>query len=83
VVVISDGRNEDRQGIDLDTLLRGLKAQYNTDRPVHVITIAYGADADPATLNRIAKSTDGINFTSPDPRDIGQVFLTAISAITA
>jgi hypothetical protein len=83
LVVLTDGKNEDPAGISLDALLRSLSSHYSLVRPVHVVAIAYGRDADPAVLARIAKATDGLVFNSPNPRDIGQVFLTAISAVTS
>ena len=83
VVVITDGRNEYVQGIDLPTLLSKLKSKYQSSRPVHLVTIAYGKDADPAVLGQIAKATDGLSFLSPDPRDIGTVFFAAVSALTS
>ncbi len=47
-----------------------------------MVTLAYGADADQATLAKVAKVTDGLQFTSPDPRSIGKVFVTAVAALT-
>ena len=49
---------------------------------MHIVAIAYGKDADAGVLGQIAKATDGLAFNSPDPRDIGQVFLSAIGALT-
>jgi Ca-activated chloride channel family protein len=83
VVLITDGKNDDRATIGLDGLLSQLKKAYDLARPVHIVAIAYGKDADAAVLGRIAKATDGLAFDSPDPRSIGQVFLTAIGALTS
>jgi len=82
VVVLTDGKNDEQSGISLDELLRQLKNQYNMFKPVHIVTIAYGNDTDPAVLARLAKATDGLSFDAPDPRDIGQVFLTAVGALS-
>lgn len=83
VVVLTDGRNDDQPTVGLDGLLRELHARYSVARPVHIVTIAYGRDADQGVLDRIAKATEGLSFSSADPRDIGRVFLTAMSALTA
>lgn len=83
VVVISDGQNDDPVGITLDTLLAELTKRYRFTQPVHIVTIAYGRSADAGLLDRIAKRTDGLSFVSPDPRDIDQIFLTAVSALTS
>jgi Ca-activated chloride channel family protein len=82
VVLLTDGRNDDQPSIGLDRLLSELKKRYSLQRPVHIITIAYGADADNAVLARLARATEGLSFTAPDPREIGKVFLTAMSALT-
>ncbi len=82
VVVLTDGKNEDDTSVGLPGLLRALKSRYSLLKPVHIVSIAYGRDADSAVLAQITRATDGLSFDAPDPRDIGQVFLTAISAVT-
>ncbi len=82
VVVITDGKNEDPGSITLDQLLAQLRTLHNPDRPVHVVTLAYGTGADQAALAKVAKVTDGLQFSSPDPRSIGKVFVTAVAALT-
>jgi Ca-activated chloride channel family protein len=82
VVVLSDGKNDDSASISLDRLVGELTKRYDLAKPVHIVTIGYGQDADPAVLARISKATDGLSFDAPDPREIGQVFLNAIGALT-
>jgi len=82
VVVISDGRNEDPGSITLDQLLTQLRKLHDPAKPVHVVTLAYGTDADQAALADVAKVTDGLQFSAPDPRSIGKVFVTAVAALT-
>jgi len=82
VVVITDGRNEDPGSITLDQLLTQLRKLHDPAKPVHVVTLAYGTDADLAALADVAKVTDGLQFSSPDPRSIGTVFVTAVAALT-
>jgi hypothetical protein len=50
---------------------------------VRVITIAYGANADAASLKMIADATGGLAFVSRDPRDILHVFTDAITKLPA
>jgi Ca-activated chloride channel homolog len=83
VVVLSDGKNDDTASIGLDGLLRELRSRYSPIRPVHIVTISYGKDTDPAVLRQIAKATDGLSFDAPDPLQIGQTFVTALGALTA
>jgi Ca-activated chloride channel family protein len=82
VVVISDGKNEDPGSITLAQLLTRLRALHNPAKPVHIVTLAYGTGADQASLAQVAKVTDGLQFSSPDPRSIGRVFVTAVAALT-
>ena len=81
LVVLTDGKNEDPGSIPLPVLLAELKKRYDPARPVHIVTLAYGDDADRAVLGQLAEVTGGLGFTSVDPRNIGQVFLTAVAAL--
>ena len=80
--VNTDGENEDPGSITLDQLLAQLSRLHNPARPVHVVTLAYGTGADPAALAKVARVTDGLQFSSPDPNSIGKVFTTAVAALT-
>lgn len=74
VVLLTDGRNDDENGISLPKLLDTLRSQRDRDRPVPVITIGIGPDADSAALRRIADATGGHSYVVRDPRDLGAVF---------
>ncbi|HET6750602.1 MAG TPA: substrate-binding and VWA domain-containing protein [Actinomycetes bacterium] len=81
VVLLTDGINDDPDGgIDQRTLLTRLKAEQG-DRPVQVVTIAFGANADIAALNKISQATGGRAFVARDPRDIERVFTDVISQL--
>ena len=82
VVLLTDGINDDPGGgINRAELLRRLKAEQDKERPVRIITIAYGANADAASLKMIADATGGLAFVSRDPRDILHVFTDAITKL--
>ena len=79
VVVMTDGVNDDPTGgISLPQLLQQLKAGQDT-RPVRVIGIGFGADADMKALGAIAAASNGGAFFARNPADIDKVFLTALS----
>ncbi len=78
VVLLTDGKNDDSSGIGLSELLRTLRRENSGDRPVPVITIAYGAGSDAAALRAISTATGGRLYLAPDARAINQVFLDAI-----
>ena len=81
VVLLSDGRNEDDRNNDLDGLLKFLRGQNEgeTSRPVRIFPIAYGADADEATLKRIAEATNAAEYSAVDPTTIVNVFNAVVS----
>ena len=78
LVVMTDGKNEDTAGLSLQELVRRLKTTRNADRPVTVILIAYGQDADVASLSQAAAATGGRTYVALRPTDIGKVFLAAM-----
>jgi len=79
VVVITDGRNEDPGSITLTTLLDSLRLEYDGIRPVRIVTIAYGQDADVATLKRIADTTGGRSYEALTGDQVTAALATAIA----
>ncbi len=84
VVLLTDGRDEWPADTDpemtLDQLLDALRAGYDSARPVHIITIGVGPDADVDALRAIAEATNDTHHIAEDPSDIQQVFLEAMVA---
>ena len=80
VVLLSDGKNDDHND-DLDGLVATLRAgsEGQASRPVRIFPIAYGKDADRATLNRIAEATNAAAYNASDPKSIDKVFMSVIS----
>ncbi|MBB4910811.1 substrate-binding domain-containing protein [Actinophytocola algeriensis] len=81
VVVMTDGRNEDSDGIDLDTLLADLRALQDPRRPLPLIAIGIGPDASLDELTTMATATGGRAFTAPDPTALPTIFYTALSSM--
>jgi Ca-activated chloride channel family protein len=81
IVLLSDGRNEDDRNTALNGLLDFLRGQNEgeTTRPVRIFPIAYGADADEATLKRIAEATNAASYSAIDPATIVNVFNAVVS----
>ncbi|HEY8217267.1 MAG TPA: extracellular solute-binding protein [Acidimicrobiia bacterium] len=81
VVLLTDGRNEDPRNEDLGALLKTLRAQNEGEatKPVRIFTIAYGNDADEATLKRIAEATNAAAYSAVDPATIVNVFNAVVS----
>jgi Ca-activated chloride channel family protein len=78
LVVMTDGKNEDISGLTLPQLVASLHARLNPKKPVTVILIAYGADADVASLSQAATPVHGRTYWAKQPTDIGKVFLAAM-----
>ncbi len=80
VVVLSDGKNEyaSAHGITKTHLLTALRKEADPDRPVRVISVAYGPDSDVAALRSISNATGGMVYTARDPRDLPVIFRDAI-----
>ncbi|HET6563321.1 MAG TPA: substrate-binding domain-containing protein [Marmoricola sp.] len=85
VVVLSDGRNEaaSAHGITEQALLRALRAEADPQRPVVVVTVAYGPDSDTAALRAISDATGGSLHVARDPRDLPVIFRDAIGGRVA
>jgi Ca-activated chloride channel family protein len=82
VVLLSDGRNEDPgRNEDLQDLLRFLRGRNEGENatPVRIFPIAYGGDADQATLKRIAEATNAAAYSAIDPTTIVNVFNAVVS----
>ncbi len=82
VVILTDGQNEDPNGIDLPTLLATLKKIADPDKPIQVIAIGIGDQIDEVALKKITDTTGGGTFTTADPAKIGDIFLRAIALRT-
>jgi Mg-chelatase subunit ChlD len=78
VVLMTDGRNEDAGSIGLDQLLARLRELRDPDRPVRIVGIAIGEDADLAALQRMAEVTGGDAYLAAQPEDILAVFARAV-----
>lgn len=80
VIVLSDGRNEDTDSIGLEPLLAVLRSQRDRSRPVVIVTIAIGTDADRGVLRRIAEATGGTGYRAELPQDIPTIFVKALQS---
>lgn len=78
VVLVTDGQNEDDAGLQLQQLLDALRAEADPERPVQVVGIALGEDADLAALEQIAEATGGDAYSAVDPLDLQQVLFSAL-----
>ncbi|MET8309597.1 substrate-binding domain-containing protein [Micromonospora sp. NPDC005173] len=79
VVLFTDGKNEDDNGISQAELLAQLKRLADPERPVQVVMIGIGEGVSKTELESITKVTGGGSFVTKDPTEIGSIFLNAIA----
>ena len=78
LLILSDGMNDDANGISLQALISTLAAEQDPAKPVPVIAIAFGPDSDVAAMTEISEATGGATYVAQDPRDVGEIFLDAV-----
>ena len=73
IVLLSDGKNETAAPtIDAQQMLANL-GELHHHTPVLVFTLAYGADADVATLQSISSATGAHYYDATDPTKVSDV----------
>ncbi len=82
VVIMTDGDNQDDDGLSLPALTSELTKLKDPKRPVDIVFIGIGPDLDQGPLRQVAGTTGGGVFTAPDPADIGAIFLKALALHT-
>jgi ABC-type molybdate transport system substrate-binding protein len=80
LIVLTDGQNEDPNGISRDTLLAELKKLADPKKPLYIVFIGIGPGVNEQELTSIASVAGGRAFVTPDPRKIREIFLTALAA---
>jgi Ca-activated chloride channel family protein len=79
ILVITDGANEFTGGLDLPTLLDKLTHEAQADKPVIVIAVAVGPEADAASLQQVSQVTSGKTFVARDPASAVQTLALAFA----
>ncbi|MBB3083580.1 VWA domain-containing protein [Geodermatophilus sabuli] len=77
VLMVTDGTNED-DGLSLEALLETVAEETDPERPVKVIGVALGPDADLDALEQIAAATDGAAYSAVDPTALQTVLFDAL-----
>jgi Ca-activated chloride channel family protein len=73
IVLLSDGKNETLSPtIDAQQMIARLN-EHHHHNPVLIFTLAYGADADVATLQSISSATGAHYYDATDPTKVGDV----------
>lgn len=78
VILMTDGRNDAANSMNLSGLLKSLNKMTVPGEEVSVGAIAIGADADQEPLKKIAEVSDGAFFYAEKPEDIQQIITAAL-----
>lgn len=81
LVIWTDSPSNKVGGLTLEETLRELERMRDVTRPVRVILLGLGPDADMAQLEALAAATGGGAFAVPEPGVIETVFLRALLAL--
>jgi hypothetical protein len=79
VLVLTDGKNDDVNGISLAGLLRTLKREADPDKPVMVVFIGFGPDVDMSAMQKIAVQTNGEAYHAMKPQDVQRILIETIA----
>lgn len=79
VLLLTDGKNEDDNGITLDSLISQLQELDDPSEPVPVVLVGVGPDTDITSMRRIANVTGGAAYSAAKPQDLSTVLTDALS----
>ncbi|MEV6341887.1 substrate-binding and VWA domain-containing protein [Actinoplanes sp. NPDC051851] len=82
VVVLTDGQDHgSRFAMSNADFLAKLNAGQDSSRPVPIIAVGYGADADMDALTSMAKATGGAAVAATDPADVASAMAKAFLSV--
>ncbi|MFF2369626.1 VWA domain-containing protein [Agromyces sp. NPDC058110] len=79
VLLLTDGKNEDENGISRDQLLDELAAMAEDGKQVPVVLVGIGPDTDLESMRLIAEATGGAAYSAQQPQDLKTVLTDALS----
>ena len=78
LIMWTDSANDQPGGPTLDETLQELEKLADVTRPIRVVLLGLGPDADMTQLEAIARTTGGGAFSLQDPDEIALIFLRAL-----
>ncbi|MFC0623018.1 VWA domain-containing protein [Kribbella deserti] len=78
VMIFTDGKNDDPGSISLDEAVKTLQSLRDPARPVRIIALGMGPDADQSELDKLARATGGRSYVARNPADLEAVFIDAL-----
>jgi Ca-activated chloride channel family protein len=75
LVIFTDGKNDDDDGMSLRQLQARLRELVDPERQVLILAVGYGPEADFEALNAVTSVADGKLYALDRPEDIRNVFI--------
>lgn len=82
IVLLTDGRNDDENSITQERMIEILELERDVNKPVRVVSIAYGDEADVDELALISDTVGGKVISSPELENLDRLFIEALSGPT-
>ena len=79
VVLFTDGENVDPGGPSIEATVKQIKALYDPKKPVRLICIGVGGEADIVSLKKLAAAGGGEAFLAKDPGVLPEVLFKVMS----
>ena len=80
ILLFTDGKNDDPGSPTLQETVRTLQGLKDPARPVRIIALGMGPDANPDELRTLAAATGGQSYVARNPGDLRQVFIDALQS---
>ncbi|WP_433166910.1 substrate-binding domain-containing protein [Kribbella sp. CA-247076] len=80
ILLFTDGKNDDPGSPTLEETVRTLEGLKDPARPVRIIALGMGPEANADELRAIAKATGGQSYVARNPSDLRQVFIDALQS---
>jgi hypothetical protein len=79
VVLFTDGTNENDSGLTLEESVDTLTELYDPRRPVRLIAIGIGPDADLESLRALSAPSGGSAYLASDPEELREIVLSSLT----
>ncbi|WP_203589804.1 VWA domain-containing protein [Streptomyces sp. SID13031] len=80
VLLFTDGKNDDPGSLSLAKTVQTLEGLRDPARPVRIIALGMGPDADANELRALAAATGGQSYVAKNPQDLRNVFISALQS---
>ncbi|GAA3149475.1 substrate-binding domain-containing protein [Kribbella aluminosa] len=80
ILLFTDGKNDDPNSPTLDKAVQTLQGLQDPSRPVRIIALGMGPEANANELTALAQATGGQAYVAKNPSDLKSVFIDALQS---